>query len=163
MFAALSFVVARKGNILFRADYPPQSILLNPSGICALIEYKFHGGERGDWLDPFRLFLMLEGDAFYNVVDLRSMKIVRDSTTEIPAIRALSQGLVGMGDEVFYWNKNGKVAAFPGGDLFHEWTDINECEGPTAASEFANLRCASDIQNPVCEHVRGQLKRIKIW
>lgn len=153
-------VAARKCNSLFRPDYPPQAMLASPNGVCALVEYKFRGGERGYLADPFRALLMLEGDAFYNVIDLSSGKILRDSTNAIPALPAISQGLVGMGSAVFYWSKDGTTAAFPGGEgPFHEWTGIRECEGTQADSQFAGLRCHSDSNNPACSQLRTKLDR----
>ena len=153
-------VVARKCNSIFRPDYQPHAILASPNGACALVEYKFRGGERGYWADPFRALLMLEGDAFYNVIDLSSGKILRDSTKAIPALPAISQGLAGMGSSVFYWSTNGTTAAFPGGDgPFHEWTGIRECGGTQADSQFAGLRCYRDSNHPACPQLRAKLDR----
>jgi hypothetical protein len=152
------YVVLRKHSTIARPHYPPESILINPGGTCALVEYKFRGGERWSWPDPYALFTLSGGNAFYTIVDLRSGRIVRDSTTSIIAIPAQSQDSIGMGSAVHHWSKDGSVAAFPGGDgPFYEWTDIKECAGTTRQSEYANASCNLDSASAKCEKLRAKL------
>lgn len=73
-----SYLLLRKFPQLIRPAIEPQTILVNPGAKCALIEYAFRGGERWSWLDPYALFTLSDGDAFYTVVDLRSKKVVRE-------------------------------------------------------------------------------------
>ncbi len=155
-----TYVFLKKNSTLVRPYYPPESILMNPAGTCALTEYKFKGGERWYWLDPYSWFVMADGDAFYTITDIRTGKIIRDSTASIPAINSISRGWAGMGDSVFYWSNNGKTAAFPGGEgPYHEWTDIQECEGTKTKSEFSDLECNSDNRSSVCDKLRSALQR----
>lgn len=155
------YVFVRKNSTLIRPHYPPISIALNPAGTCALTEYNFRGGERGYWADPYRWFLLASGDAFYTITDLRTGKIIRDSTTQIvPGLEANSLGAVAMGNDVFYWSPDGTKANFPGGraeDYFHEWTDIKECAGERAESDYANLTCDVDTVSPRCTALRDAL------
>jgi len=154
----LSYGTLRKYSTLIRPHYPPISIALNPAGTCALTEYNFRGGERWYWTDPYRWFLLASGDAFYTITDLRTGKIIRDSTTQIiPGLEANSLVAVAMGNEVFYWSADGTKANFPGGsaeDYFHEWTDIKECAGERADSDYANLTCDVDTASPRCKALR---------
>jgi hypothetical protein len=131
---------------------------VNSSGTCALVEYKFGHGERWSWLDPYALFTLSIGNAFYTVVDIRNKKIVRDNTSSLIPITAYSQSSIGMGDSVFYWTQDGRAAAFPGGDgPYHEWTNIEECAGSTPQSDYANLSCSSDEKSSLCEKLRTGL------
>lgn len=156
-----SYVYLRKNSTLIRPTYPPISIALNPAGTCALTEYNFRGGERGHWADPYRWFLLASGDAFYTIIDLRTGKIIRDSTTQIiPGLEANSLVAAAMGNDVFYWSADGTKANFPGGnaeDYFHEWTDIKECAGKRAESDYANLTCHLDTVSPRCTALRDAL------
>jgi hypothetical protein len=160
-----AYVFFRKHNTIFRINYAPESIITNPAGTCALIEYNFHRASRSLGIDMYRLFLLAPGDAFYTVTKIQSGEIIRDSTTQIvPSITAHSLAKVAMGNDVFYWSKDGKVAAFPGGDgPFYEWTDIKECEGTTPtpeyanSTEYANVSCDADNKSQLCEMLREQL------
>ncbi len=60
-----SYLLLRKVPQLIRPAIEPQTILVNPSAKCALIEYAFRGGERWSWLHPYALFTLSDGDAFY--------------------------------------------------------------------------------------------------
>jgi hypothetical protein len=151
---------ARHFSSGFRPAYQPQTILTSPNGACALVEYNFRGGERGYWSDPYRMILLLEGDAFFTVTELRSGKIVRDSSAEITTLPAYSLASAGMGKDVFYWGKDGRTAAFPGGEgPFHEWTGIHECTGAKAAAEFADLSCYADSHDAACTNIRAKLTK----
>lgn len=151
-------VILRFNPGLVRPAYLPGSILTNPAGTCALVEYPFKGGERWNWLDPYSLFVMADGDAFYLVKHIETGKVLRDSTATIPAIPAISLGLAGMGNSVFYWSQDGTVAAFPGGEgPYHEWTGIDECAGKRRQSDFSSLDCTSDKTTPVCTALRAKL------
>ncbi|TDY97050.1 UNVERIFIED_ORG: hypothetical protein DFO49_1524 [Herbaspirillum seropedicae] len=157
----LPYGTLRKYSTLIRPHYPPISIALNPAGTCALTEYNFRGGERGYWADPYRWFLLASGDAFYTITDLRTGRIIRDSTTQIiPGLEANSLVAVAMGADVFYWSADGTKANFPGGraeDYFHEWTDIKECAGERAESEYTNLTCDVDTASQLCMRLRDSL------
>jgi hypothetical protein len=155
---AAGLIVLRLNAGLVRPAYPPGSILANPAGTCALVEYQFRGGERWHWLDPYALFVMADGDAFYLVKEIGSGKVLRDSAATMPAIPALSLGLAGMGDSVFYWSKDGSSAAFPGGEgPYHEWTGIEECSGPKRQSDFSSLACSADNATPACAALRAKI------
>jgi hypothetical protein len=155
---AIAFFLARKNNNIVRPEYQAESIVASPNGSCALVEYKFHGGERGKMIDPFPMLLMLEGDAFYMVVNLQSGKILRDSTTEIPAIKGLSLGLAGMGYDVFFWDETGTTAAFPGGEgPYHEWKGIQQCGETQIFTKFAGLRCHGDSTSQPCMQLIAML------
>ncbi len=157
----LCYGTLRKYSTLVRPHYPPISITVNPAGTCALAEYNFRGGERWYWTDPYRWFLLAPGDAFYTITDLRSGKIIRDSTAQIfPSLEANSLVAVAMGSDVFYWSSNGMTANFPGGraeDYFHEWTDLKECEGRHAESDYANLNCRMDTASELCKRLSDAL------
>jgi len=157
----LCYGTLRKYSTLVRPHYPPISISVNPAGTCALTEYNFRGGERWYWTDPYRWFLLASGDAFYTITDLRTGKIIRDSTTQIvPGLEANSLVAVAMGNEVFYWSADGTKANFPGGraeDYFHEWTDLKECAGERADSDYANLTCDVDTASQLCMRLRDSL------
>jgi hypothetical protein len=149
------FASIRQNNSVFRSGYIPKYILVNPAGTCALVEYHFNGGERWYWTDFFYVLSMSNGDAFYSVVDLRNRNILRDTTTAIPPIQALSQGLVGMGNSVFYWSKDGRNAAFPGGEgPLHEWAGITQCAGYSNQSQFSNLKCNIDAPGKACASLK---------
>jgi hypothetical protein len=160
-----AYVFFRKHNTIFRINYEPQSIITNPAGTCALIEYNFHRASRSLGVDLYRLFLLAPGDAFYTVTKIQSGEIIRDSTTQIvPSLTAYSRAAIGMGSSVFYWGSDGKVAAFPGGDgPFYEWTDIKECDGTTPtteyanSAEYANVSCTADNKSQLCEKLRELL------
>ncbi|QDD65106.1 hypothetical protein EJD96_13510 [Herbaspirillum seropedicae] len=158
VFLVCSYILLRKEPRLIRPHIEPQSILINPAATCALIEFNFRGGERWSWLDPYALFTLSDGDAFYTVVSLRSKKIVRDSTWSIIPITAYSQALVGMGSSVFFWSADGRNAAFPGGDgPAYLWQDITECAGEKSASPYSNLICFSSNQSAQCKAVREMI------
>jgi len=155
------YVFLRTNGQLIRPTYPVIAITVNPAGTCALAEYNFRGGERWYWTDPYRWFLLASGDAFYTITDLRSGKIIRDSTAQIfPSLEANSLVAVAMGSDVFYWSSNGMTANFPGGraeDYFHEWTDLKECEGRNAESDYANLNCRMDTASELCKRLSDAL------
>lgn len=152
------YVLLRLHPALIRPPYAPQSVLVNPAGTCALVEYKFGGGERWSWFDPYALFTLSSGDAFYTIVDLGTGKIVRDNTDSLMPIKAYSQESAGMGDSVFYWSRDGASAAFPGGEgPNHEWTDIKQCVGTQSQSAFANANCEIDDATPTCQKLRSKL------
>lgn len=154
-----SYLLLRKVPQLIRPAIEPQTILVNPGAKCALIEYAFRGGERWSWLDPYALFTLSDGDAFYTVVDLRSKKVVRDSTWPIIPITAYSQGSVGMGRSVFFWSADGRSAAFPGGEgPAYIWDNIHECTGEKSASPYSNLECSLDKQSPQCSAIRNMIE-----
>jgi len=157
-FLVCTYILLRKEPRRIRPHIKPQSILINPAATCALIEFDFRGGERWSWLDPYALFTLSEGDAFYTVVELRSKKIIRDSTWPVIPITAYSQALVGMGSSVFFWSADGRSAAFPGGDgPAHTWDDINECAGEKSTSPYSNLICFSGNQSAQCTAVRQMI------
>ena len=87
-------------------------------------------------------------------------KIIKDSTTQIIfSIEANSQASVAMGNDVFYWSKDGNKANFPGEapNYFYEWTDIEECEGTKRQSGYANISCSLDNKSAICENLRSKL------
>jgi hypothetical protein len=141
-----SYLLLRKVPQLIRPAIEPQTILVNP-------------GARWSWLDPYALFTLSDGDAFYTVVDLRSKKVVRDSTWPIIPITAYSQGSVGMGRSVFFWSADGRSAAFPGGEgPAYIWENIHECAGEKSASPYSNLECSLDKQSPQCSAIRNMIE-----
>jgi hypothetical protein len=155
---AVAAIILRFNAGWIRPAYPPGAILTNPAGTCALVEYQFKGGERWNWLDPYSLFVMADGDAFYLVKNISTGKVLRDSTATIPAIPAISLGLAGMGNSVFYWSQDGSVAAFPGGEgPYHEWTGIDECAGTRRQADFSSLDCAADNTTAACTALRAKL------
>ncbi|MDR9836500.1 hypothetical protein [Herbaspirillum huttiense] len=154
-----SYLLLRKVPQLIRPAIEPQTILVNPGAKCALIEYAFRGGERWSWLDPYALFTLSDGDAFYTVVELHSKKVVRDSTWPIIPITAYSQESVGMGRSVFFWSADGRSAAFPGGEgPAYIWENIHECAGEKSASPYSNHECSLDKQSPQCSAIRNMIE-----
>ena len=157
----VSYVFLRKNSTLIRPHYQAVDIVVNPAGTCALTEYNFRGGERWHWADTYAWFVLAPGDAFYTITDIRTGKIIRDSTTQIIfSISANSQASVAMGNDVFYWRNDGGNANFPGGlsdDYFYEWRGIKECEGKEPQSEYANISCPIDGKSLLCEKLRGKL------
>lgn len=158
---AVSYAFLRKNSTLIRPHYQAMDIVVNPAGTCALTEYNFRGGERWNWADPYAWFVLAPADAFYTITDIRTGKIIKDSTTQILfSISANSQASVAMGNDVFYWSKDGRNANFPGGlsnNYFYEWRDIEECEGQERQSEYANITCPLDSKSFLCEKLRGKL------
>ncbi|MDR2838483.1 MAG: hypothetical protein LBV49_07985 [Azonexus sp.] len=158
---SVSYVTLRKNSTLIRPNYPAIEIAVNPAGTCALAEYHFRGGERWNWIDPYRWFLLAPGNAFYTVTDIRTGKIVKDSTTQVIfSIEANSQASVAMGKDIFYWSKDGKKVNFPGGmsnGYFYEWTDIDECQGTKHQSEYAQVTCSIDNKSQLCENLRSKI------
>lgn len=129
-------VLARKLNPYFRPAYGPNVVAASPNGHCALVQYLFHDKEHG--VDPFPTLLLL-GEAFYTVLDLKTGKVLRDSSTELPAIHAVS-------DNVSYMRWTDDTSAeFPeDGGPFHEWSELRDCAEQNRPPAFAGAMCFGD-------------------
>lgn len=141
-------ILARHFNPGFRPYYPSQAVMVNENGQCALVQHSFRQ------LDLFQLGLLLEGDAFYTVIDLQSGNILRDSTTAIKAIYALQ-----VPGSYMQWNGNTGVE-FP---LDNEWSDIRQCGEGKAPPQFSGLNCSYDYRpskKPECERLWNHVRRI---
>lgn len=127
---------ARKLNPYSRPIYGPNVVAASPNGRCALVQYLFHDGKHG--VDPFSALLLL-GEAFSSVLDLKTGKVLRDSSTEFPAIHAVS-------DNIGYMRwADDTSAEFPEDrGPFHEWSGLLDCAEQDHPPAFAGVMCFGD-------------------
>jgi hypothetical protein len=152
LLAVLTYVLLRQNSI--RPYELPDVVVVNPAGTCALMGYDLIG-DRGSVFSSYYFFLFGSTRAFYVIADLRTGKILRDSS-RIPII----DGHDGETGNYLGWNSNGSGAQFPSTEddgPYYEWENVTECEGDI---ELANLRCYSDNKSEACKKLYTKVEHL---